>query len=106
MCLAGTVTLAGHSSGLKAGLKQQLEACAVSTYFTQHMRCVFVNVCLAGTVTLAGHSSGLKAGLKQQLEAMQMQHGEQQQQLDAMQMQHGGAVVPAAHMRHRASSSG
>ncbi|WIA44438.1 hypothetical protein OEZ86_007194 [Tetradesmus obliquus] len=59
-----------------------------------------------GTVTLAGHSGGLKAGLKQQLEAMQMQHGEQQQQLDAMQMQHGGAVVPAAHMRHRASSSG
>jgi hypothetical protein len=38
-----------------------------------------------------------------------MQQGEQeqqQQQLEAEQMQHGGAAVPAAHMRHRASSSG
>jgi hypothetical protein len=58
---------------------------------------------LAGTVTLAGQSGGLKAGfIKQELDAMQ-----DQQQLDAMQMQqHGGAEVPAAHMRHRASSSG
>jgi hypothetical protein len=66
---------------------------------------------LAGTVTLAGQSGGLKAGLKQQLDALQMQQAgqdQQQQQMDAdaLQMQHGGAAVPAAHMRHRASSSG
>jgi hypothetical protein len=62
-----------------------------------------VCVCLAGTVTLAGQGGGLKAGIKQEHDATQ----EQQQQLDALQMQqHGGAEVPAAHMRHRASSSG
>jgi hypothetical protein len=58
-------------------------------------------VCCAGTVTLAGQGGGLKAGfIKQELDALQ----EQQQQLDMQQ--HGGAEVPAAHMRHRASSSG
>lgn len=67
-------------------------------------------MCSAGTVTLAGQTGGLKAGLKQQLDAMQVQHQQQaQQQLDAMQAQmhhHGGAEVPAAHIQHRASSSG